>query len=88
MIRTLIRLAIVAAAFFTFPAAVFFLTPRYGDTHIAPVILTLLVIPASAVIAMCVANSFHRADQTIAAAERFQAEHGQPTDHDTTGETR
>jgi len=84
---TLARLTIVTAAFLAFPAAVVLAGPRFGYTTTETVLYALLTLPAAAVIAICVASSFHKADQTIAAAARFQAAHGhQPTD--TTGETR
>ncbi len=86
--RTLIRLAIVAATCCAFPAVIVLAGQVFDLSTFKVVICALISVPASSAIAFCVANSFHRAAQTIAAATRFQAEHGRPTDHDTTGETR
>lgn len=83
--RTLIRLTIVTAAFLTLPAAVVLFGPSFDLSLTETVIFTLITVPASGVIAVCVAAAFHKADQTIAAARRIQAGHTPPTN---TGETQ
>lgn len=75
---TLARLAIVAAAFSAFPAAVALLGPLFDLEPAEIVLFAVFTLPASGVIALCTANSFGRADQTIAAAERIQARHADP----------
>jgi hypothetical protein len=83
--RTLTRLTIVTAAFLALPAAVVLFGPSFELSLAETVIFTILTVPASGVLTVCVAASFHRADQTITAARRIQAGHTPPTD---TGETR
>lgn len=76
----LARLATVVAGFLAFPAAVVLSGPQFDLTTTEIAVYTLFTLPASGVIALCIANSFHRADQTIAAA--------QSADTNDTGETR
>jgi hypothetical protein len=83
--RSLIRLAIVAATFLALPAIVVGFGPSAGLSLAEAVVFAVLTVPASGVLAVCVARSFHRADQTIAAARRIQSGCTPPTD---TGETR
>ena len=84
--RTLVRLAIVTATFLALPAAVVLFGPSAAGLSLSEaVVFALLTVPASAVIAVCVARSFHKADQTVAAARRIQSGYTPPTD---TGETR
>lgn len=84
--RTLIRLAIVTATFLALPTTVvLFGSSAAGLSLAEAVVFALLTVPASAVIAVCVARSFHKADQTITAAQRIQSGHTPPAD---TGETR
>lgn len=79
---TLVRLAIVTAGFLTLPAAVILAGPRLGLAGFEAMVFAALTIPASGVVAVCIAASFHRADRAISAAKNIRLDDTEP------GETR